>query len=529
MSERHEWEKRFDTLVRMYDLGINGRDRWNFTGLYIELDHESKRMIANGTMPEGTRYEIPFETGTPLALTCYSDSTQLDAVDGDKKLTLISRDASVQKEYRMLEAYTAGHKDYDGGAFYPGIGERFPESFYNMFVNDIEPGRILTFDTGNTCKSYVCTRKTLSTRKLKPLYSGDISKATIERFGKEKEREYTISDNDMQRLYREVKTASGSTHMHSINFDDKAQEEINKLYHTLEKGSRTAVLEIGNERIHVQKKIFGKDIRWFDKNGNRITEDDAKAYIAWVYSSPLQLNIKYKAKDTADEIDKFIKECAIREAYEESIAESRYFEAIKSLTDAAVRNQKDFKISFDSFVGSGRSTSFVLKVADDRCHISRVIRDADRETLSIEPVDISVFVSFCEERYKNFRMHEYDWQATSMYERYPNLNNTRERIIKEAAEKEADKATASFKEVDAKLDAIDPELDALVESYMPYSDNAKPKKITSHPSGNGDEEQSGNIAKTLDERIEEAKRQAESSNKGKKAPTSEDRSHDQER
>jgi len=439
---KQPWELRFDYLVKMYELCINGRDRWDLKGLYIELGHEGKRLIAAGEMPEGAKYKIPFENDWGLILGFYADSTTLDAVsDTGEVMSLMTREASVRKEYRLLETYTFGAKEFEGGVFRYGIGEKYPESFERMFTDELKPGHIIIFDTPRGCVSFLCTETHDYGRTLKRLYSGDIRKATIAKFAEADEKVYYFADDGLQRLYREVKWATGSTHVHVVSLYDREQEEIiNKLHHTLN-GSRSAVLEIGNERISIQKKgVVKKEFRWSDRNGNRISKEQAKMYTAWVLSTPMQLNIKYKAKTGEEELELFIKECGIRSGYENLIARGNYLEAADYLAKQAVKHGKEFAISLDSFDSSGISVSFLFKPEKDgRCHMFRSgkdYRDKAKNTRKTNPDELAAFLT---ERYTDFHMYEYDRRSKFMYERYPDADEYSRKPSVDATGKDAKK------------------------------------------------------------------------------------------
>lgn len=421
----------FDHICRQYEFGYDrNRDDLNFTGLYFEIDQMSKTLISEGRMREGEEYKIVLKHDRNVIFKGFKDSTELyDETEGRRSL-ILSREDSYAKEYKALDAYSLGF----GGL--KGIGQKYPEKLKDFFVNELKPGRIITFEGGRY--AYVCTKADLSSRYIKRVFCGDDPhKVTSKNFINCEEKYFSFSDDDLQRLYDEIKSASGNIVPRIGEIDDFAQGIINNITSTTRAG-RTRSYLIGNESFRVKKSLFKNEISWYSKDGTKLADDAVKTYIAWVHHKPTELDIKRLEKPNSLDLALFIKETGVLEAYQDLLARSEYTEAASLLSEKAREYRKEFAITLKSYDKDDRAISFAFKVDENnRCRIfllTSEIGDAGN-IIDTKQVTEKDFAAFLEDRYRHIEIIRSREVREELSRRYPSTTSLGKKIIGDTAQR----------------------------------------------------------------------------------------------
>ena len=430
------WKEDFDNTVRRYEMSKDHNVHHNFTALYIELGRIAQRYIDNGDMWPDEKYDVPLEDGSTLRIQFSDTYPSLTAIDsnGNSKL-LVSKADSANKEYRALDLYTFGK-----GAV--GIGHKFPEELRKMIYKELKPGRILSFDGIDREHQFsiVCTKVENGVRYVQPIHLGEFEHISAKGFMNKEEKPLYMFDSELQAFYNNVKTRVGNVIPRHEDIDCFAQGQINSLISKIKPG-KTEVLQYGNERLRVQRSLFGNKLSWYDKNGEKITEDAAKVFIAWCHNAPVITEVTSVNKTLQDNIKTF----DFYKEYEQCLISKDYAGAAKIAKDFCIENNKDFAINVSTYeteAEKATATTFCFKAVDGNCEIYKVSytdNDFSKEISSLKRVDINSFAALCMNKYDNIvnaiyleRQNEYSRQM----EKSHLTSDVKETIVNNTAYKE---------------------------------------------------------------------------------------------
>ena len=301
---------------------------------------------------------------------------------------------------------------------------------------------------------------------IKKVFGGDIRYATAHKFADAETRTYEIgSDNLAQSVYDDIKNSLRGAAVCSFVIHDETEQWILNMRDIVQRQG-SFVFSLGNEIVTGQ--IGDTDIRWYDRNTRIIDELTLRTYLAWVHSEPIQLRIEYNPLHTMAETDLFLCEQEVRQNYLNHIIHNNYLDSIHYLAQIAVRYKQEFTLFLDSF-DNGMPTSFSFKVEDGHCRIYQTVYDANHAPVSVTERSVQDAADFCRQRYERYTFIEYDKEAQRLHQRYPETTPIRTKIIEDTARSVSEKRTIDFKALDAKLTAIEPQLDKLVMSAQLYS------------------------------------------------------------
>lgn len=467
------WKEEFDAIVRSFEMSKDEKVHHNFTALYIALEQASKKYLASEEMWQGQDYDIPLEDGSVLKMQMYDNYSTLTATNpkGESR-EIISKDASVKKEYSALDFYTFGMSAV-------GIGHRFPANFDKMLMKELKPGRIISFDGIDKDHQFsmVCTKVEGRLPYVKSIHLGEFKDISAKSFMKEKEQPLSMTDSELQKLYNTVKTRTGNVIPRHEKIDCFAQEQINKLLSGLKPG-KTQVLQFGNERLRVHRSLFGNKLSWYDKNGERITEEAAKVFIAWCHNAPVITEVSAVNKT----IEGDVKAYGFYREYEEHLKSQNFRAAADVAKDFCERNGKDFAIDVSTYVNSQEqaiATTFCFKSASDgHCEVYKVTykdNDFTKGAESIKAVPLSDFILFAEHKYENV----VNMLLVATKEKYakeletsPLDEKVKEKIVEEAATKQVIKAIQNKEIVNASsIGNISDDINDLIQSYIEHPEN----------------------------------------------------------
>lgn len=249
-------------------------------------------------------------------------------------MLMVPQESISFKRYRFLEAYAFGMKPI-------GIGRPYPEEFEKLLKKELHSGHMISFDgiDSDHQVSIVCIKSTAGYVDYQLFYLGKYTDISASKFNEAPIKTLYYSEKrDMQCLYNIVKTLSGNIILRHEDINGFAQEQINGLLNKL-KSSRVAILKCGNEQLKVKRNIRGKLI-WYDHTNTKITENAAKAFIAWCHNAPVAVNVS--------DVKKLIGNTKNYEEYlecEEKIKLGDYVSAKQKMESLCLRNDEDFSIS----------------------------------------------------------------------------------------------------------------------------------------------------------------------------------------
>ncbi len=451
-------------MVKNYSLNRNNRDRLHFKELYIDLNEKSRRYIEKGEMTEGTEYLIPRENGTSLIMGCHSKYATLSLVDKDgNRNTILDKDSSLRAEYGAIDIFSLDRT--------AGIGYKYPESFRKLICEDLKKGMIVTFDTTHkSATSYVCVDTKEGEIKLKKIHTDGIDRVSAKTFNETEIKTYRVSNDEvLQNLYNEVKQITGSVIPHMGDIDTSAQQLINSLYQKVQ-DKRTVVLEYGKETFTLKRKMFSKELSWYDKTGNQLKEDDVKAYIAWINNPPIQLDFSYTNKNEKQDIDLFTEECNVRLNYEKCLINNDYMAAIHMLTEASETYSQDFEITMHSIGKDFRDISFIfMPDKNGKCQIMKAEYDnlgrQNGEISKLSKITEAEFANFCKDRYDNCKVRLYDHAALTWEERRSKALPAGQKVIDQMIDKEVVQLTEALKRKDAFINEIREDIRNLAKTF----------------------------------------------------------------
>lgn len=479
------WKEAFDNIVKRYEMSKDDKIHRNFTALYIELGHVADSYIKNGDMWPDEQYDIPLEDGSILRIQFSETYPSLTAIDpqGNEKL-LVSKEDSAKKEYSALDFYTFGK-----GAV--GIGHKFPEELREMIYKELKPGRIISFDGIDKHHQFsiVCTRIENGVRYVKPIHLGNFDHISAKSFMQAEEKPLYMFDTELQAFYNQVKTRVGNIIPRHEDIDCFAQSQINALLSKIKPG-KTAILQYGNERLRVQKSLFGNKLSWFDKNGERITEEAAKVFIAWCHNSPVITEVTSENKTLENEIRTY----DFYSEYEKYLLEKDYASAAKIARDFCVKNNKDFAINISTYETEAEkttATTFCFKSVNGNCEIYKITyedNDFSKDITSLKRVDINEFASLCRNKYNNIVNAIYIEHQNQYYkqmEKSQLQNDLKENIVNNAAYNSTVKIIQNQDIVKASdIGNIKDNINDLIQSYSEYPENEQEPIIYNEELGN---------------------------------------------
>lgn len=468
MNRKPLWKVSFDARSRSYELSSNSEINHDVAALYFELERLGCDYIRLHNMRGDESYNIYMDNGDTLRMrfiTCEGEPrATLSLVAADStQTTLVSETDLKVRDYSRLKAY-ASSKDIN-------IGHRFPDRLKDLLKTELLRGRILSFDiSGKGTSAYVCTSNSNGIVTVKRIHSGSIKDVTARKFAEAQECRIRIdNDRDIQALYNEVKTFAGNVIPRCTDIDCFAQELVNATSGKLKPG-RTAVLRFGSEQFHVKRSLVGNRLTWYDKNGEKITEESAKVFIAWCHDAPTIIEPTKEDKLLGDK-----ETYAMYYRYESLLMERRFGEAALVLEALCADKDRDFAINFHTFSlldKDPEALTFCFKSEPTGCEIYRVTyqnNDFNCEPARITHVDIDEFAKLCMDKYIEMSnaitgrlAEEYGEQMkdSSLQE------DLKSRIIKNAAAKSADKKLSGILITEmADVTDIDTQLSHLIDSY----------------------------------------------------------------
>lgn len=478
------WKEAFDKTVRQYEMSKDNRIHQNFTALYIELGHIAQRHIESGDMWPDEKYDIPLEDGSTLSIQFSNTYPSLTAIDskGNSKL-LVSKEDTANKEYSALDFYTFGK-----GAV--GIGHKFPEELKQMIYKELKPGRIISFDGIDREHQFsiICTRVENGVRYVKPIYLGEFEHISVKDFMDKEEKPLYMFDSELQEFYNQVKTRVGNVIPRHEQIDCFAQGQINSLLSKIKPG-KTEVLQYGNERLRVQKSLFWNKLSWYDKNGEKITEDAARVFIAWCHNAPVITEVASVNKKLQDDM----RTVDFYEEYEQFLILKDYVGAAKVAKDFCMENNKDFAINVSTYeteAEKATATTFCFKAVNGNCEIYKVAyidNDFAKEITSLKRVEINDFADLCRNKYNSIvnaiyldQQNEYSKQM----EKSHLTSDTKEAIVNDVAFKKTIEIIQDQNIVKASnISNIQDNLNDLINSYNEFPEKEEVPIIYSEDIG----------------------------------------------
>lgn len=284
------------------------------------------------------------------------------------------------------------------------IGHKFPEDLRQMIYKELKPGRIISFDGIDRDHQFsiVCTKVENGVRYVKPIYLGDFEHISAKDFMNKEEKPLYMFDSELQNFYNQVKTRVGNVIPRHEEIDCFAQGQINKLLSKIKPG-KTEVLQYGNERLRVQKSLFGNKLSWYDKNGEKITEDAARVFIAWCHNAPVITEVTSKNKTSQNDMKIF----DFYVEYEKCLLAKDYVGAAKVAKDFCIENNKDFAINVSTYeteTEKAIATTFCFKAVNGNCEVYKVSytdNDFLKEITSLKWVELSDFTDLCRNKYNS--------------------------------------------------------------------------------------------------------------------------------
>lgn len=309
----------FDIIFRQYESGI--KDPQYFKGFYIDMEQLAKKLFANRNIQDGFQYYAPLQYGGHFRFIFHPKCTELYyTTKNGKESCLISEDASVKQEYSRLE-YLSETSDFC-------IGRKVPDEMLNLFFKaHIEPGDVLTLGR----KSFVCCAHYGATFELKPLYTGDIKKATIDEFSNHGSTITLQMSDDYQNLYNAVKNIGTAALEFKVSKNGMNRGEIlkdNAERSLLTSKQHAKSVHLGNEDFVIKKSRFGGKCDWFDASGKKLSGDAVKSFLAWLNSKPVDYQFPYIARIHDD-----IERCKVQFSFQEKIDTILHQKDFKALTE----------------------------------------------------------------------------------------------------------------------------------------------------------------------------------------------------
>lgn len=312
----------------------------------------------------------------------------------------------------------------------------------------------------------------MAARWLKRIYTGtDPHKVTAKNFMDSEEKMYAYSDDDIQRLYDEIKSFSLNVIPRIDNIDHFATETMNGMLKDVSNG-RTAIYKIGNEELRVKKSLLKNEFTWYSKDGTKLSPDTVRAYLAWVHAKPTVLEFTHTDSKKERDLSLFIKKTSIENDYYHKLETREYYEAASLLKNEALENRKDFSITLKSYDNSDKAVSFAFMVIDNRCDIYR-IEHKPGDTSSIEDskrIDETSLGEFLKERYDGIEMILADREAARIRNQYPDRTPVRDRITERTSHKSANNTVTNIKKRESNINEIKSDVAEFLDSFAQSRD-----------------------------------------------------------
>ena len=236
------WEFSFVSAMRV----AMRQDKYDVLNLYLKLEKASKKHLTSGEMKEGDSFIVPLENGSMLKQYFYYEYSILTLTRPNKKeTTVISKEASVKKEYEYLLGYTHALEDS-----LLGIGPRYNAKFVHT-LREVKPGQVLVFDNG---RSYVCQYNKDDVLRL-VITSDTITIPYLAEFKNSESFSINLTDEiGIQKFYAQVRDMYNDDVRCRVTTTYQAQELLNKYIAGLDK--QTKLLQLGPNQIRMKKSFL---------------------------------------------------------------------------------------------------------------------------------------------------------------------------------------------------------------------------------------------------------------------------------
>lgn len=429
------------------------RDRFDFVGLYLDMDSLGKRMISGNRIAPGYIFESPVEDETRLEFIFHTTATGLRVLATDEKKTLVSLEQAKRKDLNDLLRY---QKEQEQSGY--GIGSKYPPAFVEK-LSSLVPGEILVAPL----KMFVCIRNNKKRLILKEVHrNSPIALPILKTFSSYSEERISLDYAPMlQALWNECVERGRESAQITISTMDTAQELINKLVADLGRSDKR--IDIGPVSFTVRKNILG-EIRWYDDEGRSIDGENVKILIAWLNSAPVITSIERTGSPSG------FSDNAVLDLLGEMYRNKDYISAFNTLKAYCKKNHGRITIKLHSYVRDKEKELPRFNAITFTFSENEVTLSYHKDNLLTEPetdprpATEKDFVEFCEQKYRERYDLIMDSSKQEILQSYPQVaNEIADKVAARMAEAKMEKEDMA-KGIDISFEQERSDLDEIVES-----------------------------------------------------------------